>query len=87
MEALRQRFRVRALEEADQLEAAMLANDMDRVEWLAHSLAGTAGLFGYHRVGAAAAALDGAFARGDPDAPMGVSALVDVIRRDLSDHS
>lgn len=87
MEALRQRFRVRAVEEADQLEAAMLANDLDRLGWLAHSLAGTAGIFGYHRVSAAAAGLDGALACGDPESLKGVSALVEVIRRDLRDHS
>lgn len=87
MDELRQRFRVRAVEEAAQLEAAMVTNDLARLEWLAHSLSGTAGLFGYHRVSAAAAALDGAFARGDAEAPQGVSSLVAVIRRDLSDHS
>lgn len=84
MEALRQRFRVRALGEAAQLEAAMAANDEAALEWLAHGLAGTAGLFGYRKVGEAAAAMDSAFARGDPDAPDRTSALIEAIRRDLA---
>lgn len=87
MEVLRKRFCVRALEEADALEAALAANDRSRLEWLAHSLAGTAGVFGYSRVSTAASALDGALARGEPDAPGRADALIEVIRQDLADHS
>jgi HPt (histidine-containing phosphotransfer) domain-containing protein len=87
MEALRIRFRVRALHEADQLEAALAGNDRATLERLAHSLAGTAGLFGYRAIGEAAAAVDGAFARGDPDASGAAPDLIEAIRRELSDHS
>ena len=76
MEALRLSFCARALEEADQLEAALAANDRVVIERLAHTLAGTAGLFGYQRIGAAARAVDGAFARGDAAAPDAAPALI-----------
>lgn len=87
MEALRRRFCARALDEADQLETALAANDRAAVERLAHSLAGTAGLFGYKEIGEAARAVDGAFARGDADASDAAPALIAAIRRDLRDHS
>lgn len=87
MEALRTRFRTRALDEADQLETALAGDDRATLERLAHSLAGTAGLFGYRAIGEAAAAVDGAFARGDPDAPQAAPALIEAIRRELSGHS
>lgn len=89
MDALRRRFRARALDEADQLERALAADDRLALERLAHSLAGTAGLFGYRRIGEAAAAVDGAFARHDPDAPDAAPALIRAIRSELrtDDHS
>lgn len=83
MEVLRRRFRARALEEADQLQAALATNDRAALERVAHGLAGTAGLFGYRAIGEAAAAVDAAFARSDPDAPDAAPALIEAIRRDL----
>lgn len=87
MEALRLRFCARALEEADQLETALAVNDRAATESLAHSLAGTAGLFGYTEIGEAAMTVDRAFAQGDTGAPEAVTALIKAIRRDLGDYS
>lgn len=87
MELLRQRYRGYALEEADQLESALAERDLAGIERIAHSLAGMAGLFGYSRVGAAAGAIDRAFARGDPDAHRSCQGLIAMIRDDLGPHS
>ena len=84
MAALRLRFRERALADADQLEAALAANDRSQAEKVAHGLAGTAGIFGYRRISEAAAAADRAFASGRPDAASAAGALVAVVRRELA---
>lgn len=62
--ALRAEFRIRAVEDRATLEQALAVGDDDRVERVAHGLAGSAGLFGFTDIGAAALAVDEGFASG-----------------------
>jgi len=62
--ALRAEFRIRAVEDRAALAQALAVSDLDRVERVAHGLAGSAGLFGFTDVGAAALAVDDGFASG-----------------------
>ena len=83
------RFRIRALADADALEAALAqaGGAPACIEAMAHGLAGSAGMFGEPEIGEVAGALDASFAEGrPPDAAM-VRALVAVIRDRLADHS
>lgn len=61
---LKAEFRVRAVEDQAELEQARAVGDDDRVERVAHGLAGSAGLFGFSDIGAAALAVDDGFASG-----------------------
>lgn len=62
--ALRAEFCVRAVEDRAALAQALAVGDLDRVERVAHGLAGSAGLFGFTDIGAAALAVDDGFASG-----------------------
>ena len=62
--ALRAEFVVRAAGDRAALIDAVAAGDLDRTEQVAHGLAGSAGLFGFNEVGAAALAVDDGFASG-----------------------
>ena len=62
-----EKFRRRALGEAEQLGQALAAGDRERVRFLAHSLAGAAGTFGFTELSELARPLDEAAAAGaDP---------------------
>lgn len=61
---LRAEFRVRLAEDRAALAQALAGRDLDRVERVAHGLAGAAGLFGFSDIGAAALAVDDGFASG-----------------------
>jgi HPt (histidine-containing phosphotransfer) domain-containing protein len=54
MAALRLRFRERAAEESERIRAALAAGDRQTVGKTAHSLSGSAGLFGHAELGDAA---------------------------------
>lgn len=84
---LRLRFRERALHDADALDAALASSDADRIEALAHGLAGAAGLFGFTGVGVMAKTIDGRFADGEPPARAEIEALIAAIRRDMAAYS
>lgn len=62
--ALRTEFLCRAVEDRAALIDALATSDVDRMERIAHGLAGSAGLFGFSEVGAAAMAMDDGFASG-----------------------
>jgi len=62
--ALRAEFCVRATEDRAALAQALAVGDLDRAERVAHGLAGSAGLFGFTDIGAAALAVDDGFASG-----------------------
>ncbi|WP_428156186.1 Hpt domain-containing protein [Brevundimonas sp.] len=62
--ALRAEFCVRAVEDRAALAQALAVGDLDRVERVAHGLAGSAGLFEFTDIGAAALAVDDGFASG-----------------------
>lgn len=81
---LRDRFRIRALDEADAMEAALARHDWPTIEQLVHGLAGSAGVFGQAEIGAAAAMLDAGFAQEDRPAPEAIGDLVRLIRARLT---
>lgn len=60
--ALTERFRARAAEEAAELRRALDGGDVERVRFLAHSLAGAAGTFGFTEISELARPLDEAAA-------------------------
>lgn len=84
---LRIRFRERARGDADALEAALSDGDHNRIEDLAHGLAGAAGLFGFTDVGGLAKAIDGRFAEGQRPSTDEIEALISAIRRDMAAYS
>ena len=61
---LRAEFCVRAAEDRAALAQALARGDQDTLERVAHGLAGSAGLFGFSDIGAAALAMDDGFASG-----------------------
>ncbi len=65
MAGLRARFRDRAASSSVALRAAAEAGDLTELVRLAHILAGSAGLFGYPEVGAAAGEVEHAAENGD----------------------
>lgn len=78
LEALRQRFRDRSLEDLKLVRdwlTAGLPHDPD-TERRVHNLAGAAGAFGYPRLNAAAAVLDDRIALGETPEPADVEALI-----------
>lgn len=84
---LRGRFCERARGDADALEIALAASDAERIEALAHGLAGAAGLFGFTEIGQMAKAIDGRFAEGETPAPAQIQALIGTIRREMAVYS
>ncbi|WP_395945795.1 Hpt domain-containing protein [Brevundimonas sp.] len=74
------RFMAGIQADAGALEQALADGDFDRIEHIAHSLAGAAGIFGKLELGAAALAVDDRFARGDRPAVQDVEALIALIR-------
>jgi HPt (histidine-containing phosphotransfer) domain-containing protein len=86
--ALRVRFRARGMEDADRLEQALESGERVELERLVHGLAGSAGMFGYRRIGRIAGEVDAAFARNEPDAVRSIPELIAAIRSELApDHS
>lgn len=67
MEALRRRFRDRAVADRAAIAAALDDGDRARLLYLVHGLAGIAGIFGHPHVGAAASAVEEAIDAGAPD--------------------
>jgi HPt (histidine-containing phosphotransfer) domain-containing protein len=59
------RFLQNAKADAATLEQALAAENFTRIEQVAHSLAGAAGIFGLTQIGTAALAIDDRFARGE----------------------
>ena len=87
LDAIRQRFRERALADADALSEALRTGDRAQIEALAHGLAGAAGIFGFTEIGGLAKAVDQRFADGDTPSPAETEALIAVIRRDMTAYS
>lgn len=77
---LRARFQARAAIEAAALAQALAAGEAAEVERIAHGLAGAAGLFGFADVGAAAIAVDQAFAAGRPIDAAKVNRLIKTLQ-------
>lgn len=77
---LRARFQARAAIEAAALAEALAAGEAAEVERIAHGLAGAAGLFGFADVGAAAIAVDQAFAAGRPIDAAKVDRLIETLQ-------
>lgn len=77
------RFLENAQADAAALEQALTAEDFARIEQVAHSLAGAAGIFGLTDIGAAALAIDDRFACGERPERQAVETLIGRIR----DHS
>lgn len=61
---LRIEFRQRAARDRAALIQSLAAGDIGQVEWIAHGLAGSAGMFGFSDLAEAAVAIDEAFAAG-----------------------
>lgn len=59
-----EKFRTRAAEEGAELRLALDAGDSERVRFIAHSLAGAAGTFGFSRISELARPLDEAVGEG-----------------------
>ncbi|MDQ8028958.1 MAG: Hpt domain-containing protein [Brevundimonas sp.] len=87
LEAIRRRFRDRALADADALALALAADDMEQIEALTHGLAGAAGIFGFTGIGGLAKALDDQFSQQRPPDPTEIEALIAEIRREMGDYS
>ena len=68
--ALIERFKVRAADEAAELRLALIDGDNARVRFLAHSLAGAAGTFGFTAISDLARPLDEAAAAERPGAEL-----------------
>lgn len=64
MEALRTRFAVRAIAEADAVRRHLDAGERDALRDICHGLAGTAGTFGYPAISNAASAVEEAIEAG-----------------------
>lgn len=62
--ALTEKFRLRAANEAAELRLALLDGNIERVRFLAHSLAGAAGTFGFREISDLARPLDEAAGSG-----------------------
>jgi HPt (histidine-containing phosphotransfer) domain-containing protein len=73
---LRQRFLERARVEAGVIEQALAEGDHAALETTAHSLAGSAGLFGFSDIGRAASEIDSLYASGDQPSEAQVRALL-----------
>lgn len=61
---LRAEFRLRAARDRAVLIQCLDAGDVEQVERIVHGLAGSAGMFGFSDVGAAALTIDDGFASG-----------------------
>jgi len=61
---LRAAFRQRAARDRVILIQSLEAGDISQIEWIAHRLAGSAGMFGFSDVAEAALAIDDGFAAG-----------------------
>lgn len=87
LDAIRQRFRERALADAEALSEALRAGNRAQIEALAHGLAGAAGIFGFTEIGGKAKAVDQKFADGGTPSSAQIEALIAVIRRDMTAYS
>jgi HPt (histidine-containing phosphotransfer) domain-containing protein len=67
MQGLRQRFRARCLDRAEQLRAVIASGEAPALIALAHDVAGSAGLFGYGELSAEAQRLEAAAREPSPD--------------------
>ncbi|WP_420478896.1 Hpt domain-containing protein [Brevundimonas sp. FT23028] len=82
--AIRARFRLRALADADALAAALDAGDPGQIEALVHGLAGAAGIFGFTEISEQAKAADGAFAGGRAPTRAEIETLIALILREMA---
>ena len=87
--ALKADFRLRAMRDADALQAALGQERVGdgAVERLVHGLAGSADIFGHADIGQAARAIDACFADGRQPDLESVRALSRTIRESLGRHS
>ncbi|GAA0735232.1 Hpt domain-containing protein [Sphingomonas japonica] len=65
MEALRSRFRDRAVSESERLTAALIAGDRSELRRACHSLTGNAGMFGFPELSRQAALTESAIEDGE----------------------
>lgn len=80
MAALKARFVARAAEEVEALEAALADGEVERIGAVSHSLAGSAGLFGFPRISAAAGDIDTLYAMGEQPSEGQVRDLIALVR-------
>lgn len=78
--ALKARFVARSAEEVEALETALAEGDFERIGAVSHSLAGSAGLFGFPQISAAAGDIDTLYATGEEPTEAQVRDLIAMVR-------
>ena len=87
MAALRLRFRERAAQESDRIRDALALGDRQTLGKSAHSLSGSAGLFGHTALGEAAEQLEIAIDEGLPTPEIDARAQLLLARLDAAGRS